>query len=260
MPDDRDRPVVGEPELAGDLVEQVVDVVPHAPGAVRPEVGEVLAHLRGVDARELRQPLRRDRADLLIGGLEERPVVERQPGDRRFRDAPGVGNGALQMFVRLTCGPASACRIRVPTLCTFSQSLPHSTGEAVGTEGVRYPPPRWSPRREPEMVVALAFVATAVSSLFAQAMLVRYTRTHRPEYRAWAISLALLRPGVGRPRHRHVDRLGPGHVPGLLPPRRGRERALARPRHRLPALLAADGPPRRSGWSSASACSPPAWC
>ena len=41
------------------------------------------------------------------------------------------------------------------------------------------------------LVVALAFVATAVSSLFAQAMLVRYTRTHRPEYRAWAISLAL---------------------------------------------------------------------
>ena len=41
------------------------------------------------------------------------------------------------------------------------------------------------------MVVALAFVATAVSSLFAQAMLVRFTRTHRPEYRAWAISLAM---------------------------------------------------------------------
>ena len=41
------------------------------------------------------------------------------------------------------------------------------------------------------LVVALAFVATAVSSLFAQAMLVRYTRTHRPEYRAWAISLTL---------------------------------------------------------------------
>jgi hypothetical protein len=41
------------------------------------------------------------------------------------------------------------------------------------------------------MVVALAFVATAVSSLFAQAILVRYTRTRRPEYRAWAISLAM---------------------------------------------------------------------
>jgi hypothetical protein len=41
------------------------------------------------------------------------------------------------------------------------------------------------------MVVALAFVATAVSSLFAQAMLVRFTRTRRPEYRAWAVSLAM---------------------------------------------------------------------
>jgi hypothetical protein len=41
------------------------------------------------------------------------------------------------------------------------------------------------------MVVALAFVATAVSSLFAQAMLVRFTRTHRPEYRAWTIALAM---------------------------------------------------------------------
>src|SRR5262245_51128830 len=47
---------------------------------------------------------------------------------------------------------------------------------------------RYSPSR---MVVAFAFVATAVSSLFAHAMLVRYTRTHRPEYRAWAISLAM---------------------------------------------------------------------
>ena len=32
--DDRDRPVVGEAELAGDLVEQVLDVVPDAAGAV----------------------------------------------------------------------------------------------------------------------------------------------------------------------------------------------------------------------------------
>jgi hypothetical protein len=41
------------------------------------------------------------------------------------------------------------------------------------------------------MVVALAFVATAVSSLFAQNMLVRFTRTRRPQYRAWAIALAM---------------------------------------------------------------------
>ena len=41
------------------------------------------------------------------------------------------------------------------------------------------------------MVVALAFVATVVSSLFAQAMLVRYTAKHRPQDRAWAIALAM---------------------------------------------------------------------
>jgi hypothetical protein len=41
------------------------------------------------------------------------------------------------------------------------------------------------------VVVALAFVATVISSLFAQAMLVRYTRGHQPQHRAWAISLAM---------------------------------------------------------------------
>jgi len=37
----------------------------------------------------------------------------------------------------------------------------------------------------------MAFVATAVSTLFAQAMLVRYTRTRRPQYGAWATALGM---------------------------------------------------------------------
>jgi hypothetical protein len=41
------------------------------------------------------------------------------------------------------------------------------------------------------VVVGLAFVAVVVSSLFAQAMLVRYTAGHRPQHRAWAIALAM---------------------------------------------------------------------
>src|SRR5713101_1985228 len=41
------------------------------------------------------------------------------------------------------------------------------------------------------IVVALAFVATVVSSLFAQAMLVRFTQGHRPEHRAWAVALGM---------------------------------------------------------------------
>ena len=93
--DDGDRPVVGEAELTRDLVEQVLDVVAHAAGAVGAEEREVLADLGRVDARQLRQPLRGDRADLGVSRLEERPVVERQAGDRRLRDASSVGNGSL---------------------------------------------------------------------------------------------------------------------------------------------------------------------
>jgi len=41
------------------------------------------------------------------------------------------------------------------------------------------------------MVPALAFAATAISSLFAQSMLVRYTAAHRPHQRAWAVALMM---------------------------------------------------------------------
>lgn len=41
------------------------------------------------------------------------------------------------------------------------------------------------------MVPGLAFVATAVSSLFAQATLVRYTRRRKPHELAWTIALAM---------------------------------------------------------------------
>jgi len=41
------------------------------------------------------------------------------------------------------------------------------------------------------MVVGLAFLATAIATLFAQATLVRFTRGHRPQDRAWSIALAL---------------------------------------------------------------------
>jgi hypothetical protein len=41
------------------------------------------------------------------------------------------------------------------------------------------------------VVIALAFLATAVSSLFAQATLVRYTANRRPYQLAWTIALAM---------------------------------------------------------------------
>lgn len=45
------------------------------------------------------------------------------------------------------------------------------------------------------MVVGLAFLATAVATLFAQATLVRFTKDHRPQDRAWTIALALFALG-----------------------------------------------------------------
>ena len=41
------------------------------------------------------------------------------------------------------------------------------------------------------MIVGLAFLATAVATLFAQATLARATTTHRPQDRAWTVALAL---------------------------------------------------------------------
>ncbi len=56
--DDHNWPIVGESELAAHLEEQVLDVVAHTPRAVRAEVGEVLAHLGGVDTGQLGKALR----------------------------------------------------------------------------------------------------------------------------------------------------------------------------------------------------------
>lgn len=42
------------------------------------------------------------------------------------------------------------------------------------------------------MVVGLAFLATAIATLFTQATLVRATRAHRPQDRAWTIALAMV--------------------------------------------------------------------
>ena len=87
-PDDGDRPVLGEAELAAHLEEEVLDVVAHAAGAVGPEVGEVLAHLGGVHAGQLGEALGADRGEPGVLALEQAPQVERQPGDGGLGDLP----------------------------------------------------------------------------------------------------------------------------------------------------------------------------
>ena len=80
--DDDDGPVVGQAELAAHLVDQVLDLVADAAGAVGAEVAEVLAHLRRVDAGEVGELLRRHVGDPRLGLVEQDPQVHGQPGDR----------------------------------------------------------------------------------------------------------------------------------------------------------------------------------
>src|SRR4051812_22397651 len=46
------------------------------------------------------------------------------------------------------------------------------------------------------MVAGLAFCATAVATLFAQATGVRWAQSHKPHHRAWTIALALFALGA----------------------------------------------------------------
>jgi hypothetical protein len=89
--DDDDRPVLGETQLAAHLVEQELDVVAHASGAVGTQVRQVLADLGGVDPGHLGQALRRDRGGLLGVEVHEGPQVDGQPGHRGLGDtSPGA--------------------------------------------------------------------------------------------------------------------------------------------------------------------------
>ena len=84
------------------------------------------------------------------------------------------------------------------------------------------------------MVIGLAFLATAVATLFAQATLVRFTKDHRPQDLAWTISLAMFALASAALATGVSTGWDNGTVPHLLPARRGAHRALARARDRLP--------------------------
>jgi hypothetical protein len=92
-PDDDHGPVLGQADLAGDLVAEVLHVVADAPGPVGAEVGEVLAQLGAVDAgsrRELEAGAGRGAG---LAHRVEGPQVHRKTGYRRLRDA-GAAHGS----------------------------------------------------------------------------------------------------------------------------------------------------------------------
>ena len=116
-PHDDDRPVLGQAQLAGDLEDQVVDVVADAPGAVGAEVGEVLAQLRRVDPGRGGELLRGDGRDAVLGQRAERPQVERQAGHGGVRHAlaPRPWRRARGAPAAVRCGLVSGLVTGLPT-------------------------------------------------------------------------------------------------------------------------------------------------
>ena len=169
--DDDDRPVLGEAQLPAHLEQQVLDVVADAPGAVGPEIGEVLAHLGGVDPGQLGQALRRDRGGLLGVHLDEGAEVDGQPGHR------GLGYASA--------GPVHTHTLPTTFLCSQSRAR------------ARF----WTPRqRRPTLSAmslhtALAASATLVSLAFAFSTLERWLARRRRHEGAWTISLFIFAAG-----------------------------------------------------------------
>src|SRR5690606_27415488 len=86
--DDGHGPVLGETELAGDLVDEVFDVIADSAGAVGPEVGEVFAELGRVHPRRRGEFPGRHRGDSPLAQRLEGTEVERESGDCRLWDTP----------------------------------------------------------------------------------------------------------------------------------------------------------------------------
>ena len=189
--DDDDRPVVGQAELAADLVDEVLDLVADAAGAVAAEVGEVLADLGGVHAGQLGQPLGRDRVDVLArrarAGSAGRPA-----GGRPW---PRGCAGAL----------GQPCRRQGTPTCTSSQSPSRSVrwarasdigglgGRAdIGVLAAPYAAVSWSPPR-PRSPAAATLVAVA----FTFCTLDRWLSRRRRHDLAWTVALAMFAIGLG---------------------------------------------------------------
>ena len=173
--DDDDRPVVGQAELAADLVDEVVDLVADAAGAVAAEVAEVLADLGGVDAGQLGEPLGRDAVDTLVALLGEDPQVHRQPGNG------GLGDPAACAFGSHTWTQTLGTRAHVHKAARRSD-LTDFCHAARSRADARY--------RRGSMNAALAAAATLVAVGFALSTLDRWLRRRRPHELAWTVSLA----------------------------------------------------------------------
>ena len=122
--DDDDRPVLGEPELTGDLVDEVLDVVADAARPVGAEVGEVLAQLGGVDPRRGGELLGGDRGDRALGERGQCAQIQRKPGDGGLGNPSATGRRSVSSA---SCHGAPAGRAGLRAAIR-SQTAPSNAG------------------------------------------------------------------------------------------------------------------------------------
>ncbi len=110
--DDHHRPLPVEAELAAHLVHEVLDVVADPTGAVGAEVGQVLAHLGGVDAGQLGEAFGGHVRRAVGGDLVEQAEVDGKAGDRGVRDAATAALDHAQARLRPSCDRSQAASSR----------------------------------------------------------------------------------------------------------------------------------------------------
>src|SRR6185437_6688275 len=98
---------LGEAQFAGDLVDEVLDVVADAASAVRAEVGEVLPQLGGVDSGDGREFLRGGGRGAALGQRPERAQIHRQPGHGRLWNGRGAAGGTFAAAARGAFAPGA---------------------------------------------------------------------------------------------------------------------------------------------------------
>ncbi len=131
-PDEDNAPPLSEAKLVGDLVDEVLHVVPDAAGAVGPQLGQILAYLGRVNPGRRRQRLR---GHSCSAGLRQRvqgSQVERQPGDGRLRDqtarrSPGRAGAAGPGLLGHGAPESEAAALAVPQALRSRRGTPGRT-------------------------------------------------------------------------------------------------------------------------------------
>ncbi len=160
--DDDNRPVLGQAEFTGDLVDEILHVVADTARSVGAQVREVLAQLGGVDPRRRGQFLGGDRGYRALRQCGQGSEVQRKPGDgglgnpsatgRRSvcsascHGAP-AGRAGLQAVIRPQTAPSTAGYVFVNACTKMVSDLPGQRDRGHARRSGALLDPSWGQNR-----------------------------------------------------------------------------------------------------------------